>query len=113
MYPTTKAQKLWRVNGNGQLKAEIDVCLTNEHSDSERGIQTPSLESCRHAVLQINNSDKGYVVYDRLLCRIVNGVYYTLDLALASAQDYNDNPESPQDMAPNGLALGLIYPAKG
>lgn len=76
---TTKDQKIYKVNGH--LKAEIDVDITRESENA------PSIKECRHAVLQIVNSkSNGYVVYDRLLCRIVNGVYYgNLENALGCA----------------------------
>lgn len=97
--PTTADQKLYEVNG--RLKAEIDVYVTPEG--------TPSIKTCRHAVLPLGNT--GYVVYDRLLSRIVNGVFYeTPEVALEVAQSYNNDPGALQNMAPNGEALGLIYP---
>lgn len=98
----TSDQKFYQVDT--QLKAEIDVCLTRESPN------VPSIKACRHAVLQVKNKGNGYVVYDRLLCRIVNGVFYSLESALEVAQAYNNDPDSPQDMAPNGIALGLHYP---
>jgi hypothetical protein len=99
----TRNQKFYQVGA--QLKAEIDVYLTHE------GHNVPSIEDCRHAVLQVKNKGNGYVVYDRLLCRIVNGVFYgSPESALEVAQAYNDDQDSPQDMAPNGDALGLQYP---
>lgn len=105
MPPTTGDQKFYR--DGKRLKAEIDVCLTHETEDA------PSIAECRHAVLQLKNKGEGYVIYDRLLNRIVNGVYYMpLEQALLCAQDYNDNPDAWQDMAPNGAALGLKYPKK-
>lgn len=102
-YPETKDQKLYRVDG--RLKAEIDVCITNEQQPA------PSIARCRHAVLPLSTG--GYVVYDRLLCRIVNGVYFHLDDALDSAQHYNEDGGAPQNMTPNGVALGLLYPDGG
>lgn len=114
--PTTTDQKFYTVNG--QQKAEIDVCLGEENKGD------PSIRECRHAVLPIDN---GYVIYDRLLNRIVNGTFYRyregevnpygeagdeLEHLLELAQDYNINPRAPQDMAPNGRALGLKYPVK-
>jgi|SRR6266568_4239779 len=98
----TEDQKFYRVDG--QLKAEIDVYITHESASN------PSIKDCRHAVLPLKNEGLGYVVYDRLLCRIVNGVYYNLEMALGAAQSYNEYPDSPQDMSPNGDALGLRYP---
>ncbi len=104
----TNDQKFYKVDG--QLKAEIDVYVTHER-------EAPSIKDCRHAVLHIKNKKQngedghGYVIYDRLLSRIVNGVYYTsLEDVLECAQSYNEDPDCPQDMAPNGLALGLFYP---
>lgn len=107
--PTTNDQKIYQVDG--KWKAEIDLDLAPEDP------QAPSIRECRHAVLTIHNKDihghdtRGYVVYDRLLSRIVNGVFYgDLEGALQAAKLYNDDPESPQDMSPTGLALGLVYP---
>ena len=98
----TSDQKFYEVNRH--LKAEIDVYITREDN-------APSIKECRHAVLQIKNKGNGYVVYDRLLCRIVNGVYYgSREQALECAQSYNEYADSPQDMSPNVLALGLFYP---
>ena len=93
--------KLYEVDG--QWKAEIDVHITHEKG-------APSIKECRHAVLQIKSG--GYVVYDRLLCRIVNGVFWgkEVESALEVARLYNQGHGNP-DMSPNGLALGLIYPS--
>ena len=98
----TRDQKFFK-DGNG-LKATIDVDITHEAEDG------PSLRECRHAVLQLS---EGYVVYDRWLSRIVNGVFMFWEDALGVALRYNEDPGSPQDMAPNGLALGLTYPPYG
>jgi hypothetical protein len=109
--PTTSDQKLYKIDG--RLKAEIDVYITSERTKGE--LDPPSIAACRHAVLQIANgsSEKAYVIYDRLLGRIVNGVYYMpLEEVLESARHYNEDPDAPQDMIPNGLALGLKYPKK-
>lgn len=107
--PTIEGQKLYE-DESGNLRAEIDLILTHEDEHA------PSIQECRHAVLQIQNGSKpeAYVVYDRLLCRIVNGVYYMpLKDVLESAQSYNEHPELAwQDMSPNGAALGLKYPHK-
>src|SRR5690348_1087418 len=109
MSKTTKDQMVFENNGN--WKAIIDIDLAEEDPTA------PSIKRCRHAVLTVKTKDAydndviGYVVYDRLLSRIVNGVFGDdLVAALGVAKRYNDDPESPQDMAPNGLALGLIYP---
>lgn len=93
-----------------QIKAEIEVTLTHENVEGEP--RPPSIADCRHAVLTIKNTGGiGYVVYDRLLCRIVDGVYYgSPDAALEVAQHFNESESSPWDMAPNGRALGLTYP---
>ncbi len=88
-----------------QLKATIDVNLTRERD-------APSIKECRFAVLQVKNKGEGYVVYDRLLNRIVNGVFYgDVQSPLEVAQLYNQGLGNP-DMSPNGLALGLIYPER-
>jgi hypothetical protein len=106
--PMVTDQKLYKVDG--LLKAEIDVDVTHIDKDED----APSIAECRHAVLQIKNGSKrnAYVIYDRLLCRIVNGVYYMpLQEVLECAQAYNDYPEySPENMAPYGSGLGLKYP---
>ena len=105
----TSDQKFYKVGG--QVKAEIDVYITREWDG------VPSIEQCRHAVLTVRHKGAdgqmtdGYVVYDRLLCRIVNGVFYgSPNDALDAAQLYNEDPGQPQDMAPSGRALGLLYP---
>lgn len=84
-------------------KTEVDVYLTREKASH------PSIAACRYAALQVKNS--GYVVYDRLMCRIVNGVFYVLEDALGVAELYNEG-HGPADMSPNGAALGLHYPTK-
>jgi len=93
-------ERLYKVGD--QIKAIIDVYITRER-------KAPSIKDCRHAVLQVNNG--GYVVYDRLLNRIVNGVFWEkgVDSALEVARLYNEGMGAI-DMSPNGLALGLIYP---
>jgi len=85
-------------------KVTIDVYLTNEKCNA------PSISDCRYAVLRL--SQGGYVVYDRLYCRIVNGVYSSssLEEALDLAKAFNNGMEVNPCMAPNGSALGLIYP---
>ena len=97
-------ERLYRV-GN-QVKAEIDVYPTRER-------EAPSIGRCRYAVLPLPNQQKeSYVVYDRLLNRIVNGVFFgDLEGVLEVAELYNDGLGNP-DMSPNGLALGLIYPER-
>jgi len=94
--------KLYEVAG--QMKAEIDVHITRER-------EAPSIKECRYAVLPLQKQKScSYVVYDRLLNRIVNGVFFgDLEGVLEVAQLYNDGLGNP-DMSPNGLALGLIYP---
>lgn len=102
---TTKKQKFYRVNG--QIKAVIDVYLTSDLDG------TPSIAECRHAVLPLakRNQRNAYVIYDRLLNRIVDGVYYVkLEAVLAIAQHYNEYEHARQDMSPNGAALDLFYP---
>lgn len=105
----TKDQNFYKING--QLKAEIDIYMSPEDKEA------PPIAECRHAVLEIKNTNAegddntGYVIYDRLLGRIVNGVYFMpLEMVLECAQHYNEDPYTPQDMAPNGIALGLHYP---
>lgn len=108
MRKTTKDQKFSIQDGS--MRAEIDVYMTKEVASA------PSIRSCRHAALTIQNVNShdevsiAYVVYDRLLCRIVSGIYRRSEDALLSAKLYNEQPESPQEMAPNGYALGLTYP---
>ena len=109
---TTSDQRLYK--RGDEFKAEIDICPTDECAGD------PSILRCRHAILTIQTVDNngeitpGYVVYDRLLNRIVNGVFYgdSPDEVLQCAQAYNERADSPQDMAPNGIALNLKYPAK-
>jgi len=93
---------------DSQLKAEMDVHLTRER-------EAPSIADCRYAVLPLRKQrSNSYVVYDRLLNRIVNGVFFgdgngDLEGVLDVARLYNEGNGNP-DMSPNGLALGLIYP---
>lgn len=97
-------EKIYKTGNH--VKAEIEVYLTRER-------EAPSIEKCRYAVLPIKRQGKEYecyVVYDRLLNRIVNGVFFgDVESVLEVAQLYNDGDGNP-DMSPNGLALGLIYP---
>lgn len=89
-----------------QLRADIDIHLTRRFEEE------PHLKECRYAALHLSNKGNGWVVYDRLLCRIVNGVFYgrhALENTLEVAQLYNDGHGSA-DMSPNGEALGLRYP---
>src|SRR5260370_431282 len=72
---TTKYQRFYQIGD--QLKADIDVYITCESIDEHA---TPSIAECRHAILQLKNKGNGYVIYDRLLCRIVNGVYYHMPI---------------------------------
>jgi hypothetical protein len=88
---------------DGKLRAEIDVYLTRKH-ESE-----PQIKDCRFAALPVRDKTVGWAIYDRLLCRIVNGVFARLEDALGVAQLYNDGYGAP-DMSPNGAALGLRYP---
>lgn len=107
----TSDQKFLRTKDGG-WRAEIDVFLADDPAIP------PSIKLCRHAVLTVQTLDNHdnpcivYVVYDRLLSRIVNGVFSgeNLEGALQVAQSYNRDPEAPQDMAPSGYALGLVYP---
>ena len=98
-------EKLYRVSNH--VKAEINVYPTRER-------EAPSIGRCRYAVLPLpKQKHECYVVYDRLLNRIVNGVFFgDLEGVLEVAQLYNEGMGNP-DMSPNGLALGLIYPEKG
>ncbi len=100
-----KGEKLYQVGK--QLKAEIDVYYTRE-------IDAPSIKECRYAVLPLPRQldIESYVVYDRLLNRIVNGVFFgDVEGVMRVAQLYNEG-SGAEDMCPNGLALGLIYPVK-
>src|SRR5690348_2657546 len=102
---TTDGEKLYLVGD--QLKAEIDVYPTRER-------QAPSIKECRYAVLPLpkQKDTESYVVYDRLLNRIVNGVFFgDVESVLSVARLYNKGQGNP-NMSPNGLALGLIYPEK-
>lgn len=100
---TTKDQKIYRLAG--RWKAKIDIVLPHEEAD------TPSVQEYRHAVLPLHGEDR-YIIFDRLLGRIVDGVYSILPEALAMAHHYNTNEHAAQDMTPNSAALGLIYPKK-
>lgn len=85
---------------NGQLRVEMDVYLTDE-------VGGPSISECRYAVLSLAS---GHVIYDRLLNRIVNGIFYTTaEDIIQVARNYNRGNGTP-DMSPNGYALKLTYP---
>ncbi len=101
----TYGEKLYYV-GN-QLRAEVDVYFTRER-------EAPPIDECRYAVLPLPKQKEieSYVVYDRLLNRIVNGVFFEdLKGVLEVVQLYNKG-EGAADMSPNGCALGLIYPER-
>jgi hypothetical protein len=97
------------IYGNGRsawLRTEIQTEVPHEGK--------PSLAECRYAAMRLHNKGNGYVVYDRALSRIVDGVYYgddALTNALGVAQLYNETGEGAYN-SPNGSALGLIYPSK-
>lgn len=87
------------------VRAEIQVEVPHEG-------EAPSLADCRYAALRLHNKGNGYVVYDRLLSRIVDGVYYG-DNALANAlgvAEWLSEGGKGRGSAPNGEALGLVYP---
>lgn len=101
--------KLFWDKQSGRLRTTLDIAMPREHAPA------PSLAECRHAVLRIQAHEKiGFVVYDRLLSRIVDGVYFdALDDALGVADYYNslpDGEEGPNTRSPNSNALDLIYP---
>ncbi len=88
-----------------QLKADIEVYIP------PRGEHEPACQACRYAALQLGH--RGYVVYDRLLSCIVDGVYHgpdALQNALDVARMYNEDDSLGARKAPNGVALGLVYP---
>lgn len=88
-----------------RLHVEFDPILA--HGDANG----PTLAQCRFAVLPLAH---GWVVYDRLLSRIVDGVYY-LDTGAAMdvAEWFNSDGRAAEDSRPpNGDALGLLYPPK-
>ena len=77
---------------------------------ADREQKGPPVSLCRHAVLQVVT---GYVVYDRFLSRIVDGVYQDASDALGAAQWFNESPDSAEaSKPPNGDALRLFYPAQ-
>lgn len=113
------AEKLTTTKWEHVLRAEIDVNMT----DPERN--APSLRACRFAVLPLYKApdaemmdwQQPAVIYDRLLNRIVDGAYFTtIDDVLHIAEAFNKHwerayPDDPRMMrAPNGDALGLVYP---
>ena len=101
------AEKVWRVptiSREQMIHVERDMVL------AEADAKGPSVMKCRYAVLPLAND--GWVVYDRLLSRIVDGVYYiNPEGALGVARWFNESAEAAQDsQPPNGDAMGLIYP---
>jgi hypothetical protein len=109
-YPTYhEGIQLYRVGERETwLRAEIQVEVHQYRND-------PPLHECRFAALQLHTKDKGYVVYDRLLSRIVDGVYSGdeegLRSALAVAQLFNEGHLGRKDSC-GGSGLGLIYPSR-
>lgn len=95
-----------------KIRAEIDIEVPHEEEDA------PSLGECRWAVLELGRTapfnGHAYVIYDRLLSRIVDGVYFTpLAQVLTIVEEWNREPQYFGDhRAPNGAALGLHYPKR-
>lgn len=97
---------------------EVDVVMTTPEKDA------PTKHECRFAVLvlgkpQTEPGRPAHVIYDRVLNRIVDGVYYGPPQdTLHVAQFFNEHPDraypdNPFMMrAPNGDALGLLYPGR-
>lgn len=94
--------------GEGLIHVEHWIALPNDTQ--------PGFSECRFAVLTIfcSSKEKGYVVYDRLFSRIIDGVYYgSPDPALGVAAWFNEDPDAAiESRPPNNIALGLIYPDK-
>lgn len=99
------------------IHVQVDIELARERE----GADEPSIIACRHAVLtiqhQYTDGEKclGYVVYDRLLNRIVDGVYAEMHAALDVAHGMNQEERRGVYglfRAPNGVALNLQYPGK-
>lgn len=76
---------------------------------TEKDDATPSIKDVRYAVLPLEPG--AWVTYDRLLCRIVNGVWYAKGDAIANAA-LCCKFGSLDDMSPSAEALGLLYPTQ-
>lgn len=112
----SEVQVLEKSRDETRIQTVLEITMTREYEPS------PSLAECRYGVLGIHDSkttgEPGYVVYDRLLSRIVDGVYYNQDSALDVARLYNEHSKpdgscastGTGDRSPNSIALGLIYP---
>jgi hypothetical protein len=50
-----------------------------------------------------------YAIYDRLLGRVVDGMYAFLEDALQVARHYTQQDGCPGDRTPNAAALGLLF----
>lgn len=97
----TRDERLYTVGE--QLRADIPVTIPAQCEGE------PTIQECRYAVLPLANG--GWVTYDRVLSRVVNGVWFiNFENALDSARHYNTDPEAPADMNPSGAPLGLIFP---
>lgn len=109
---TVTQHGIWRA-----IHFEVDVVLTAPEKNA------PSKRGCRFAVLPLGKLTEpgrtASVIYDRVLNRIVDGVYYGNPVdVLPTAQHFNEHPDraypdNPFLMrAPNGDALGLLYPGR-
>lgn len=76
--------------------------------------EQPGTPPLRFAVLPIvpfaQGSEARYVVVDRAVSRMVDGVYGVRQMALDAAAHYNAQGGAPSDRAPNAAALGLLFP---
>jgi len=98
-----------QVNSKSLQIAETVLRMTG-WKPAQENAGTPNFLKARHAVLPISN---GYVVFDRVLGRIMNGVFYVLDDALDGAARYNESEDYHLGMLPNADALGLLFPEHG
>ncbi len=96
---------------NPRVKVSYEMNLATPEYDA------PRVTKCRHAVLTIlAHGEPAYVVYDRLLNRIIDGVYHTsVEDTLEVVATFND-PDYEwlrnDATAPNGDAMGLAYPTE-
>jgi hypothetical protein len=73
--------------------------------------EAPGTPPGRFAVLPVRHP-RGYAIYaiyDRVLSRVVDGMYAEAAMALEVARHYERQGQCPGDRAPNAAALGLLF----
>lgn len=100
-----------RIGNTPLMRVEFLFLFNPDHDDV---LDAPRLDTCRFAVLPIPRSsgDKNYAIYDRLLSRVVDGMYALEGDALHIAAKMNvpGHKRSYTVDPPSEGALGLLYP---